>query len=363
MNILLITYQGQLAGSTHSISFLAKGLAARGHRVVVGLKRKSILYDLLQDDPNVILIPMTFGGRFDRSNIKHIASVVKEFDIQIINAQSSRDRYTTIFAKWFYGLNVKIYHTRRQPPKSIGGPQNWFYRAGTEKFIVVSDELKNIFVKKGFPPKHLHVIHNGIPGSRFQQWSEPQVFKIESELGISKDDFVIGCVSRIKRQQQLLQAFVELNLENGKLVFVGIEKSDLDTSIIPEHMESKVLFPGKVDSKLVLNYYKVFDIDVLPSVTDGFGLVLVEAMAMDCPVIATNFGGIKSVVNNRENGLLFEDGDIAELKKLILEVKDQPKLREILVEGGRKTAFDTFNIETTISGYEDFFESELKAEH
>ncbi|MDZ7371871.1 MAG: hypothetical protein ONB12_11935, partial [candidate division KSB1 bacterium] len=64
MNILFLTHQGGTAGSTYSIAYLARGLAERGHRVVVGCRRDVLLYELLLNSP-VILCPMTFNGRFD----------------------------------------------------------------------------------------------------------------------------------------------------------------------------------------------------------------------------------------------------------------------------------------------------------
>ena len=91
MNILLITYQGYMAGSTNSIAYLASGLAERGHLVCVGLKRESLLWDKLEGT-QVIRVPMQFNGRFSRTNVKEITEVIRRYDIEIINAQSSLDR-------------------------------------------------------------------------------------------------------------------------------------------------------------------------------------------------------------------------------------------------------------------------------
>ncbi|MDH5604119.1 MAG: glycosyltransferase family 4 protein, partial [Cyclobacteriaceae bacterium] len=324
MNILIITYQGNIAGSTNSISYLATGLARRGHTVVVGLRKASLLYKMLEDTP-VIREPMVFRSRFDLKNMRHIREVVTKYNITIINAQSSIDRYTSIFSKWLYSLPVKIIHTRRQPPKSIGGLQNLFYKAGTDAIVVISDTLKDIFISHGIPENHLKVIYNGIPASRYQEWSEATVQALREKYQIQEGDTVIGCVSRLKRQKQIVEAIKLLNRPAVKLFFAGIEKIDLQQTGILEGLQNEVIFTGTVPSEEVLNVYKLFSVNILASVTDGFGLVLLESMAMGCPVIATDFGGIRDVVQHEKNGLLFKDNDIQALASNIEKILDHPE--------------------------------------
>jgi len=354
VNILIITYQGNVAGSTNSICYLATGLAQRGHTVVVGLRKASLLYKMLEDTP-VIREPMIFRSRFDLKNIRHIRDVVLKYNIAIINAQSSLDRYTTIFAKWLYSLPVKIIHTRRQPPKSIGGLQNIFYRAGTDCIVVISNSLKDLFISHGIPDKHLKVIHNGIPVTRYQEWSEAAVQDLREKYHLNTGDLVIGCVSRLKRQKQIVEAVKLLNRPALKLFFVGIEKVDLQQTGVLEELQNEVIFAGTISSEEILNVYKLFSVNILASVTDGFGLVLLESMAMGCPVIGTDFGGIRDVVQHGKNGLLFKDNDIEALSGNIAKILDHPEEMKKMIENGRETAYNTFSMDKTISGYEDFF--------
>ena len=301
---------------------------------------------------------MTFGGRFDRQNMREIRDTVKEHDIQIINAQSSLDRYTSIFSKWKFKLPVKIYHTRRQPPKSIGFLTNYFYRKGTDKYIVVSNGLKEIFVQKGIPADHIQVIHNGIPASKYDSWNEESVNEIRHKYRLQPENFLVGCVSRIKRQEQIIQALVLLDDPTIDVMFVGIEENELKSRISEYKLKNRIIFAGKVPPDKVLNYFRMFSVQILASVTDGFGLVLLEAMAMKCPVIATNYGGIQDVVENGRNGLLFEDGDIEQLANHIRTMK-QENDRKNFIENGLITAYETFSIEKTILNYESFFQSQI----
>ena len=357
LRLLFITYQGGLAGSTNSIAYLAKGLAEKGHEVFVGCRQDMLIWDLLEGS-KAQRIPMTFKSKFDTENWRQIRDTVKKHRIQVINAQSSYDRYTAIFSKLRYNLKVEIVHTRRQNPLSAGGwLQKWFYVKNTAGIVVISEGLKTIFAEKGYPKNHLKVIHNGIPAERLTQWNEETVEKFRKQLKIKAGEKVIGCVSRFKEQPQIIEAVAQLNDPNIKLVFAGIEQNQLEPYVEQFGLKNEVICLGDVSGKEVLNLYRLFDINILASTMDGFGLVLIEAMAMKCPVIATNFGGIADVVQNGYNGFLFENGNITELSSKIKELLTNQATRDKFIENGLTTAFETFSMENTILNYEQYFYS------
>ena len=355
MNILILTYQGDMAGSTNSIAYLSKGLASLGHRVVVGCRKESLLFNMLQDS-GVILYPMIFPSKTSKASMLQIKEAVERYQIQLINAQSGKDRYLSIFSKQRYRLPVKIIHTRRQTPKSSGGRlQSWFYATFTDGIAVNSDKLKEIFVQKGIPRKHLTVIYNGLPKERFTQFDEEKLASLKKELGIKEGDKVIGCVSRMKNQAQIVKALKYLGKE-FKALFVGIEKGSLDQIAAEEGISQQLLYAGKVGGEEVMNYYHLMDLNILASTMDGFGLVLVEAMGMGVPVIGTRHAGIMNVIDDGKNGLWFEDGNIEELANKIKEIVFDSNLRATLIQNGYETAFHKFTIARTVEAYESYFE-------
>lgn len=360
MKILLITQEDILAGSSFSISYLAKALVARGHSVYVAARPHSVLQGLLADDSKVVFIPFTIKSRIDRVAMQKLASFVTEHQIDVINAQSSKDRYITIFARMFYGVRSLLFHTRRQYPLSAGGfLQNLFYVRGTDKIIVISHELKRIFISKGFPEKHLQVIHNGIPLNRYAQWSEEDVKELKEQHGIAEGDIVIGSVSRLKKQEQLIRALPHLQMPQVKVLLAGVKEGTFDNLCSELGITNQVIYTGEVLPEKVLNYYKLLLVNVLVSTTDGFGLVLLEAMAMGCPVIATRFGGIVDVVQHEKNGLLFEDSDHYQLSQHIKRLLLEPNLRQQLIQAGYHTAQETFSMDKTALNYENFFKSQM----
>jgi glycosyltransferase involved in cell wall biosynthesis len=110
------------------------------------------------------------------------------------------------------------------------------------------------------------------------------------------------------------------------------------------------------DKNEVLQYYPLMDLNILASTTDGFGLTLVESMAMGTPVIGTNYAGIKDVIQHEENGLLYNFTEIDALVHQIERLIENEEIRSKLIENGKKTAFEKYAVENTIKNHHDFFQ-------
>ena len=359
LKILLITYQGDIAGSTNSIAYLAKALSERGHTVYMAVRKESLLFQKMHDT-SVKLIPMVFRSKFDWNTIKHIQRIVKQFNIQVINAQSSRDRYLTILAKLLFRLDVIIVHTRRQVSKSMGLITNTFYEKGTESIVAVSEGVKRSLVKNGMDPGHIHVVHNGTPKEKYQSIDHALTIALREKFQVCDDDFVIGCVSRRKHQQQILEAIGQLETR-VTAIFVGIEVEEGFQEIINRYqVPHKVYFTGLVPCEQILSYYGLFHVKILASTMEGLSQALLEAMYLKVPVIATAAAGNLDLVEDNWNGLLFKDNDIEGLTAKITATREDPLLRSRLMVNGRKTAEIDFSIDKTASNYEDFFYSLIK---
>lgn len=357
LRILFLTYQGDMAGSTNSIAYLAKGLAERGHDVFLGIRRESLLWELVEGS-KVQRVPMTFKGKFDFKNWKQIRDVVREHKIQLINAQSSHDRYTSVFANRRYRLGVKVVHTRRQMPMSMGGPaQLYIYNQLTDGIVAVSEQVKDGLIKLGIKPSQIEVIHNGTPIEKYQNIDIQKVESLKRKFNIQPDDFVLGSVSRMKNQIQIIKALTLVD-EPLKMIFCGIEATEEMKEIISSYQRPHQLyFEGHVEGNEILPYYKVFDADILASTMEGLSQSLLEAMALETPVIATAYAGNLDLIEDGKNGLLFEDGDIEKIAELVRKIRTNKELRMTLIQNGKVTALQKFNIENTISNYEEYFES------
>ena len=355
LRLLLLTYQGDMAGSTHSIFYLADGLARRGHAIYVGCPESSLLYRMLEHSA-AVRVAMTFRGKLDRDNIRHIAELVRRCDIRIINAQSSIDRYTAIFANIGYRLGTAVVHTRRQTPKSMGGwLQNWFYTRFTRRIVAVSEGVQTELVRMGINAAHIEVIYNGTPPEKYQLKHPEHSNELRQQYGITDNDFVIGCISRYKQQEQLLRAVGKLSFA-ATVLLVGIAEKPAYRQITNAYtLPHRIIYTGEIPNTDVLYHYPLLHIKVLPSVIEGLSQSLLEAMAMGVPVIATRAGGNPDLIKQAQNGLLFDDNDTNTLAQQIEMLYKDARLRQTLAEAGKYTALHDFSIARTLDRYEVFF--------
>ncbi len=355
MKILLITQEDVLAGSSFSVSYLAKGLSLKGHDVIVAARSGSILEEQFQNS-DVVFEPISIRSRFNWKSINEVAKLVRKYQIQIVNAQSSKDRYITVFAKFLFKLPVALIHTRRQVSLSLGGFfQNMIYVWGTDKIVAVSHGVKESLLNNRIPDKHIKVIHNGTPPEKYQHISTFTIEKLKQKFSIQPHDLVIGCISRRKKQDQLLRSLDSIGYP-VKVILIGIHEDEELKKIQSEFIyPHQINYEGEVEPSLALHYYKLFTCTVLCSTTEGLSQGLLESMYLGSPVIATAAAGNLDLIQDGKNGLLFNEEDTVALAESIKKIAGDQKLRDSLILGGINTATDTFSIKRTVSAYEEFY--------
>lgn len=354
LRILITTFQGDIAGSTMSISYLARGLSENGHQVTFVCKAESLYANLLNDS-NVKIEHLPFKSKWDIKSMRAIRDIVLRDKIEIINAQASYDRYLTIFARWLYKLPVKVVHTRRQMPLSVGGLQSWFYTKGTDQIIAVGEGVKEALVKKGTPENHVTVIYNGTPHEKYKHINDDQVSALIEKYKLKGNTRVIGCISRLKKHDQVVKALALID-EPITAFFLGFTAEQLGLEIVREAEKKHTLhFLGLVDPSELLAYYKLFNIYILPSTTEGLSQAVLEAMYMGVPVLATRALWNRGMIDEMENGVLFEDENIKDLANKIDTTLNDKNLLAKLSKASIQTAHEKFTIERTIENYIRFF--------
>ena len=141
---------------------------------------------------------------------------------------------------------------------------------------------------------------------------------------------------------------------NVYMMFVG--SGDLENKVRDfakkNNINKKVIFTGWDEN--VEKYIPAFDIAMLPSKWEGFGLVIIEYMACDKPIIASGVGGIKDIIVNTKNGLLIKPGDTDDLSKKIIELIENKKLRNHIVNNNKEYKLK-YNIDNVINQHVKIF--------
>jgi glycosyltransferase involved in cell wall biosynthesis len=199
-----------------------------------------------------------------------------------------------------------------------------------------------------------------IPLDRFRVISnaiEPQRFEIERKRLPGFNVGFIGRLDPIKRIPDLLHATRFLDGDVRLHIFgAGAEREHIMSEIARLGIGDRMTMHGAVQKPQ--DALESIDLLVLPSSAEGFGLVLIEAMAAGIPVIGTNAPGIRDVVRHGETGLLVPVGSPQELADAIRRVKDDSALRHRLVARALEDVHERFTWQAVLEQYADLLEIE-----
>lgn len=243
--------------------------------------------------------------------ILQIAKILKNENINLIHTHGYKETFLAGIASKINGIKKKVrtHHGRG----IIGGDYKhyWIEKLNSSLFgyslIAVSKDLKEFLVHNGIGGKTIEVIYNGI--STDDVTSEKSELKVKNELGIPDGAMIIGTMGRmvgVKGHQYLLEGAKNIIDANPNIFFVIAGNGPLMQKnkewVHNEGLTNNIKLIGfRNDPYDILN---IFDIFVLTSLHEGIPMVLLEAMYMEKPVIATNVGGIPEIISDGENGIL-----------------------------------------------------------
>jgi N-acetyl-alpha-D-glucosaminyl L-malate synthase BshA len=205
----------------------------------------------------------------------------------------------------------------------LAGPIIGFVLGKADRVVAVSSFLKDEVKELGVPEEKIEVIYGGVAVSEDMEPFEPAGRAVT----------FIGSLVPQKGVDVLIEAFKEVKTEDATLVIVGDgpERKRLE-AMAPDNIQ----FLGR--RKGIKNVLEKSDLLVLPSKEEGFGLVLLEAMAAGVPVVATNVGGIGEIVEDGQSGILVEKDNPEQLAEAIDRVLQVGELAKTLVENGLEKA-------------------------
>jgi len=154
--------------------------------------------------------------------------------------------------------------------------------------------------------------------------------------------FEILCVGRLvpaKGQRILIEAVAQL-IDGGRqvrlrLVGDGPDREDLGRLVGEKRMTEQIVFAGPVNQDRIREFYAAADIFALASFAEGIPVVLMEAMAMEIPCVATGINGIPELIRDGVDGLLVAPSDMQGLSAALARLMDAAALRESLGKAGR----------------------------
>jgi len=295
-------------------------------------------------------------GPFDFAIVKKVAAYLRGVNPDIV--------HTHLFAADFWGgmaakqAGVPKIISTKHDILSEGFLRNFLGRQKRRSFdqvIAISDAIRDFLIEKEkIDLNNVTLIHNGVDVNKFY---------IESPNLFQKDPLIIGCVGRLskeKGQKHLIRACRFLKNWEWRLLLVGDGpmRKELEQLALFLGIEDKVQFVGQVES--VTEYLEKMDVFVLPSVSEGLGLAVLEAALAGRFVIATEVGGVPEIVKNKETGLLFRPKNIEALVSHLNWVDSHHEEARKMAKRLQKEVLEKFDINKVVKKYESVYEEIIK---
>lgn len=228
-------------------------------------------------------------------------------------------------------------------------------------FIANSEILRQFSIfNAGINPEKIITIYNGIDSNRYS-YLNPQSKR--EELGIKENDYLIGTIGRLDEQKGIEYLFKALKIikeqiQNFKCLVVGNGRlrSKLEQLKVKLGIKENVILTGaRTDANDLMAMFNLF---VLPSLWEGLPNVLLEAMACEKPIIATNVGGVPELIENEKSGILVEPKDPNSLAKAIIELIKNKEKSKIVSQQARKRV-EKFSLDKMVKEIEKIYDQQL----
>ena len=360
MRVLLAIPCLERGGTEMQTLYLAKALIAAGHIVDI------VCY--FNFDQSVVDEFAATGGRVELLRLQRglsslrFVTIMKTFyrgsKPDIVHVQYMAPGALAVFAARFAGVR-KVVATVHQPyTVSHGWHAKMILLTASmlcDHFIAVSAIAEEswfgssyVYSTEADGTKHKHfTLHNAVDVSRING-----LLSSADSIGLAVDDaldssFVFGYVGRVSYEKGLdilLEAFGKVcaRIENAKLLIVGdgAELDDLRTRHCNKTWWKNVVIAGLQTWENAMKHLRLIDVLVVPSRFEGFGLSAVEGMAASVPVIASDTGGLKEIIQDGESGLLFETGNVDELADRMSRLHDDKALIRSVSASARLRAME-----------------------
>jgi glycosyltransferase involved in cell wall biosynthesis len=347
--VILFTDSDVFAGTERHMLDLARGLEGIGVEVKIACPTPSALYEKAPAQ-GLEVVPIQKGGTIDRPAIRTLSRLLKSEAIDVIHSHNGRTALSAAIAVRIAGRGACVTTQHFLQPQRLSRrgiaalasriAHGWMSRE-TGHFLAISEAVCNGMNERGDAPRNrITVVHNGIVDP--QRDGLRPVDEVRRDLGICPKTILIACAARLEAEKNvsaLVSSMTRVRALDPSVCCViageGSLEKDLLEQIHGAGLEQHVRLLGfRSDAIDLINACDLF---VLPSLAEPFGLVLLEAMALGKPVVATDAGGPREIVVEGQTGLLVAPGSSEALGEAICGLLGRPAERlRFGIEGRRR---------------------------
>lgn len=375
MNILYPIIDGEITGGNIICHKIIEEALRRGHKVFVISSTRGKFTDILEEKGiQVYFLGLKRVFYFHR--VFKLAGIIKREEIGLVHTHCSvaANILSRLAAKLvgvpvishihienYFRNNLVIRHCQVFL-------DNWTSRLN-KKIIAVSHSVKNSLIKQGIAANKIEVIYNGIDIQDFQPRRSKQ--EIYREFSLKENGRIIGIIGRLssaKGQKELILAAkivlkhypdIYFMIVGEDLEYAGRYKKELLRLTQDLGISDRVIFTGfQEDIPSIMNAFELF---CLPSCAEGLPMVILEAMALKKPVVATPVAGIPELIQDGLTGMFVPIGNIDSLAAAILFLLNNPDVARKIGESAYENVKQHFSLEKMLNRIMQIYEQLPKA--
>lgn len=333
---------------------LSIGLQGLGHRVIWGSPPDCFLTaDAI--DAGIEIYNTGVAGPASAPMASRLVQFCRDERVDVVDGHNSLIRHLISLAR-LRGLRARVVSTRHCIHRTIPFVGAFAHNFLADMNIAVSRVVRESLIRGGVFPWRAITVYGGIDTGRFGNASEQEVDRLKG-LYTRRGTVTIGMVARLQHGKTFGPD--KPTLKGHDIAFRALAGFDRDFTLLlfgPEKEEDKDKLrrvathngfdPARITfcgfQRDMAPFYRILDVNILPSPNEGLGLAVIEAMVSGVPSIGVDKGGIREVIDDGADGFLARPGDSADLLRKICVVCDDLKIRERFVANGIKKARQRF---------------------
>ena len=343
----------RLAGAEYFFLRVISHLAEMGHRVIVVTKRDTPLRAEIEKltHPNIELHAWHTHGKIDPCTLAKLCKLIHDERVDVINTHLTTASWQGALAGKMTGVpSVAVVHATDR--------KTWFQHA--DYLIAVSSGVKDALIEQGIDPAKIEVLYHGID---LDQYVAPlTTAEAKTRLGLPANARTVGVVASLiprKGHRFLLEALRNMS-EPIHALFAG--EGELD-----EELRGHVREMGLSERVHFLGFRRdvpeivcAMDAFVLPSLKEGLSIAVMEAMALEKPVVCSAIAGLPEVVRDGQTGFLVPPGDSVALQNALEKLFADEDLRQQLGHNARHYLEEHFEQTACLNAMEAYFRRTVK---
>lgn len=348
MKTLHINTEMTFRGGEQQTLYLVQGLRKRGHEAHLVCQPESGIQGRAEE-ARIPCFPLRMRGEFDPCAAVRLARLMRSQAYDLVHSHTSHAHSQVTAASFFLRKRPVRIVTRRVDfsifRHNFLGLNIYKYTKGVDHVIVISRKIREVLIQDGVPADSISLVHSGVDPDRFKGEDGEYVRR---EFSLAPGTVVLGSVGFLeghKGQQHLIQAMstVVAAIPEVRLFLVGEGALERDLKALAQELglSRHIVFTGF--RRDVGAFLDVFDLLVVASVAEGLNTSILDALAMEVPVVATDAGGISEIITHQETGFLVPKADAQALATGILWMLQHRDRARAMASAGRQKVMEHFS--------------------